>query len=170
MPNPIYVWFTGVNQGKIEGWGSWAGEDDQQGRDGSSLVQQFNHEVSIPRDPQSGMASGRRVHHPIQFVKRIDKASPKLFQALCQGERFSDVHFKWYRIDQSGAGGQQHYFTIQLEEAVLVSMKQWFPITADSSRGNYSHFEDCSMTYRKITWTWEDGGITMQDDWKATTV
>jgi type VI secretion system secreted protein Hcp len=167
MPNPIYVWFTGVQQGKIEGWGSWTGEDDQVGREGSSLVQQFNHDVTIPRDPQSGLASGRRVHHPIQIVKRIDKASPKLFQALTQGERFSDVTYKWYRIDQSGAGGQQHYFTIKLEEAVLVSMKQWFPITSDSARSNYSHFEDIAMTYRKIIWTWEDGGIQTQDDWKA---
>ena len=167
MPNPIYGWFEGVKQGSIEGHGSWPGEDDQAGREGSSLVQMFEHEITIPRDPQSGQASGRRVHHPVRIVKRIDKASPKLYQALCTGERFNKVEFKWFRIDPTGAGGQQHYFTTQLEEAVLVSMKEWFPITSDSSKGDYSHFEDCCFTYRKIIWTWEDGGIQTEDDWKA---
>ena len=104
MPNPIYGWFEGQKQGKIEGWGSWPGEDDQTGREGASLIQQFNHEITIPRDAQSGLASGRRVHHPVQLVKRIDKSSPKLFQALCQGERFPKVEFKWFRIDPTGAG------------------------------------------------------------------
>ena len=104
MPNPIYAWFEGANQGAIEGWGSWPGEDDQEGREGASLVQQFEHEITIPRDPQSGQASGRRVHHPVRCIKRIDKASPKLYQALCQGERFNKVEFKWFRVDPTGAG------------------------------------------------------------------
>jgi len=167
MPSPIYAWFEGANQGAIEGWGSWPGEDDQEGRDGSSLIQQFDHEMTIPRDPQSGLASGRRVHHPVRIVKRLDKASPKLLQALCQGERFTTVTFKWFRTDPTGAGGQQHYFTTELQEAVICQMKQWFPITSDQAKSNYSHFEDVSFTYRKIIWTWEDGGIQTEDDWKA---
>jgi len=167
MPSPIYAWFEGANQGAIEGWGSWPGEDDQEGREGSSLIQQFDHEITIPRDPQSGLASGRRVHHPVRIVKRLDKASPKLLQALCQGERFTTVTFKWFRTDPTGAGGQQHYFTTELQEAVICQMKQWFPITSDQAKSNYSHFEDVAFTYRKIIWTWEDGGIQTEDDWKA---
>lgn len=166
MPNPIYAWFTGENQGAMEGWGSWPGEDDQEGREGSSLVQQFDHEITIPRDPQSGLATGRRVHHPVRIVKRIDKASPMLYQALTSGERFPEVVFKWYRIDPTGVGGQVNYFTTKLEEAVCMSMKEWFPITSDSQKSDYSHFEDVSFTYRKIIWTWEDGGIETEDDWK----
>jgi len=166
MPNPIYGWFEGTNQGKMEGWGSWPGEDDQKGREGASLIQQFDHEITIPRDPQSGLATGRRVHHPVRIVKRIDKASPRLFQALCQGERFKTVEFKWFRIDPSGAGGQVHYFNTKLEEAILVGMKSWFPITSDSTKRDFSHFEDCSFTYRRITWQWMDGGVVTVDDWK----
>jgi type VI secretion system secreted protein Hcp len=167
MANPIYAWFKGVTQGPIEGWGSWAGEDDQVGREGSSLVQAASHEVTIPRDPQSGMASGRRVHHPLIITKRIDKASPKLYRALVQGERLSEVVLKWYRIDQAGGGGQVHYFTTKLEEAVIVAMKQWFPITMDPTKRDYSHLEDVQFTYRKIVWTWVDGGIETEDDWRA---
>ena len=167
MANPIYIWFKGVTQGPIEGFGSWAGEDDQTGREGSSLVQAFSHEVTIPRDPQSGMASGRRVHHPLTITKRLDKASPKLFKALTQGEHFSEVTVKWFRIVQAGGGGQEHYFTTKLEDAVIVSIKQWFPITMDTTKRDYSHLEDVSLTYRKIVWTWVDGGIESEDDWRA---
>jgi type VI secretion system secreted protein Hcp len=167
MPNPIYAWFKGETQKNIEGWGSWAGEDDQAGREGSSLVQQFDHEITIPHDPQSGQATGRRVHHPVRIVKRIDKASPKLYQALCSGERLTPVTFKWYRIDPTGAGGQQHYFSTTLEEAVIIAMKEWFPHTSDREKSDYSHFEDVAFTYRKIIWRWEDGGIETQDDWKS---
>ena len=46
-------------------------------------------------------------------------------------------------------------------------MKTWFPITADSTKGDYSHFEDVLFTYRKIIWRWEDGGIETEDDWKS---
>jgi type VI secretion system secreted protein Hcp len=166
MPTPIYVWFEGNNQGAIEGWGSWAGEDDQEGREGSSLVQQFDHEIQMPTDPQSGQASGRRLHRPVRMVKRIDKATPKLYQALCSGERLK-VSFKWFRTDPTGAGGQVHYFTTELEDAQVVTMKDWFPLTADDQKKNYNHFEDIQMTYRKIIWTWEDGGVQAEDDWKA---
>lgn len=167
MANPIYIWFEGVTQGKIEGWGSWKGEDDQTGREGSSLVQAFEHEITIPRDSQSGMASGTRVHKPIKITKRIDKASPKLYKALCTGERLKSVEVKWFRINQSGGGMQEHYFTTKLEEAVIVSMNQWFPITADPTKRDYSHLEEVQLTYRKIIWTWVDGGIEAEDDWKV---
>lgn len=165
MPNPIYVWIKGSKQGVIGGHGSWSGEDDQKGRENSSLVQEFGSNVLIPTDPQTGQASGRRRHEPIVFTKRIDKASPKLLQALATGETLTEVRFEFYRVDPMG--GQQKYYTIKLEQAVLVDIKQWFPITADHTRANYSHLETVSLTFRKIIWTWVDGGIESQDDWQT---
>ena len=166
MASPIFAWFEGVVQGKIEGWGSWPGEDDVKDREGASLIYQLEHEVTIPRNPQSGLPSGQRVHHPVRVIKRIDKASPKLYQALCQGERFKNVTFRWYRT-KAGAGKQEHYFTTVLEDAILVNMKEWFPITVDKEKDTYSHFEDLSFTYRRILWTWEIDGIEAQDDWQV---
>jgi type VI secretion system secreted protein Hcp len=166
MPNPIYVWFEGTKQGPYGGWGSWAGEDDQKGREGSSLVQQFEHEVTSPRDTSTGLASGMRVHRPVRIVKRIDKASPRIYQSLVQNEHLKKVEFKWYRIAQSGAGGQEHYFTTLLEDAVIAAVKEWFPLTVDEDYDHYSHFEDVSIVYRRITWTWQQGGVTTTDDWQ----
>ena len=166
MASPIFGWFTGNTQGAIEGFGSWAGEDDVEGREGSSIIYQLDHSITIPRNPGTGLPSGQRVHHPLRVIKRIDSATPKLFQALCSGEHFSEVVFKWYRVDAEGGGYQQHFFTTTLEDAILVEMKDWFPITVDASKDQYPQCEDLAFTYRKIRWTWEVDGIEAQDDWK----
>jgi type VI secretion system secreted protein Hcp len=166
MATPIFGWFEGSSQGPIEGWGSWPGEDDVKDREGSSLIYQLEHEIKIPRNPQSGLPSGQRVHHPVRIIKRIDKASAKLAQALCQAERFKKVEFKWYRAN-AVSGKQEHYFTTRLEEAMLVEMKEWFPLTVDEDKAHYSHFEDLAFTYRRIHWIWHIGGtVEAYDDWK----
>jgi len=164
MATPIFAWFEGTAQGKIDGWGSWPGEDDVKDREGSSLIYQLEHEVKVPRNPQTGLPSGQRVHHPVRVIKRMDKATPKLFQALVHAELFKSVTFKWYRT-KSGSGRQEHYFTTELQNAMLVEMKDWFPLTVDEDKGTYSHFEDLAFTYRKIRWVWEIDGIESEDDW-----
>jgi type VI secretion system secreted protein Hcp len=80
MPMPAHMTLDGENQGTIEG------SCEMQGREGTILVQAFNHEIYIPRDPQSGLSTGKRVHGALSVVKIFDKASPKMYQALCTGE------------------------------------------------------------------------------------
>lgn len=157
MPMPFHMEPTGINQGKIDG------SCEQSGRENTILCQAFNHEVRIPRDPQSGLPTGKRVHEPLTVTKVYDKASPKLYQALCSGERFSNVTLKWYRIDPSGL--EEHYFTIKLENAIIVSMRPWTPNCLDPATESLQHMEDVSFTYEKIIWTWEPDGIESEDSW-----
>ncbi|HRB82604.1 MAG TPA: type VI secretion system tube protein TssD, partial [Nitrospira sp.] len=96
MPIPAYLTVEVEKQGKIEG------SCDLKGREGAILVQAFDHEVRIPSDPQTGLASGKRVHGPLKIVKQVDKASPLLYQALCTGEHLKSVEIKWYRIAKDG--------------------------------------------------------------------
>jgi type VI secretion system secreted protein Hcp len=98
-------------------------------------------------------------------VKFFDKSSPLLYQALCTGEHFSDVTLKWYRIDATGQ--EEHYFTTMLEDAIIVSMRPYMPDALDPEKESYGHMEEVSFTYRRITWTFEDGGITATDDWET---
>jgi type VI secretion system secreted protein Hcp len=76
MPMPCHLTLEGENQGAIEG------SCDMEGREATILVYAFDHDVHIPRDPQSGLPSGKRIHGPISVTKEFDKASPKLYQAL----------------------------------------------------------------------------------------
>jgi type VI secretion system secreted protein Hcp len=149
----------GEAQGVIEG------SCEMSGREGTILLDAFDHTVRIPRDPQSGLSTGKRVHEAFKVVKVYDKASPKLYQALCQGEHMKVVTVKWYRIDPSGQ--EQHYFTHTLTDAIVVSMRPWMPNCLDPLTESFTHMEEVMFTYKKIRWTWEIDGIESEDSWLA---
>lgn len=164
MPSPLFVWFTGSKQGKIEGWNSWPGEDNIKGTEGSSIVYQLEHEIKNPVDAATGLSTGRRQHSPVMLVKRKDKATPKLLQALCENENLTEVLFKWYRPNTKGAG-QQHYYTVKLVDARVISMEEMLPSTIGEEAKQWHPLEKVQLTYNRIEWTWEDGGIAAVDDW-----
>jgi type VI secretion system secreted protein Hcp len=155
---PAHLEIQGETQGKIEG------TCDMAGREGTIIVYAMDQLIHIPRDPQSGLPSGKRVHGPMTITKEFDKASPKLYQALCTGEHLT-VTLRWYRIDK--AGNEEHYFTHSLEDAIIVSMKPYMPIAFLEENEPYRHMEELSFTYRKIKWTWEIDGIESEDSWSA---
>ncbi len=159
MPMPSHLELEGEKQGKIEG------SCDMKGREGTILVYAMNHEIHIPRDPQSGLASGKRIHGPLTILKEYDKSSPKLYQALSQGEHMKNVKIKWYRISPKGI--EEHYFTHTLENAIVVSIKPYMPIAFLAENEPYRHMEEVSFTYEKIKWTWEPDGIESEDSWKV---
>ncbi len=129
------------------------------------MVQGFNHEVIIPRDPQSGQPTGQRVHKPVVITKVFDKASPLLLAALTSGERLTKVEIQWYRT--SAAGTQEHYYTTVLEDAIIVDIKDYMHNCQDPGNAHFTHLEDVHFTYRKITWTHEVSGTSGSDDWRS---
>lgn len=157
MPMPAHMTLEGEQQGTIDG------SCEMQGRENTILVQAFNHEVRIPRDPQSGLSTGKRVHNALSVVKVFDKSSPKLYQALCTGEHMKIVTIKWYRIDPQGQ--EEHYFTHVLEDAIIVSIRPWMPNCLDTQTEGFTHMEELMFTYKKIRWTWEVDGVEAEDSW-----
>ena len=157
MPMPAHLTVKGEKQGDIKG------SCTQKGREGSILVQRFDHEVKIPTDPQTGLAVGKRVHGNMTITKEFDQSSPLLNQALVTGEHMNNVEVKWYRISKTGT--EEHYFTIKLEDAVVTSVRPWMPNCLDKSMASFGHMEDVSFTYRKIIWRHEVDKKEGQDDW-----
>jgi len=136
----------------------------QEGHEDEVLVQAFNHSVMIPRDPQSGQPSGLRTHRPVTVTKIFDKASPLMYQALCNGELLPKVEIKWYRTAPSGV--QEHYFTIKLTDAICVDIQSYMPNCQDPANQSFTHLEDVSFSYRSIEWTHEVASTTGSDDWR----
>jgi type VI secretion system secreted protein Hcp len=159
MPLPAHLTLEGANQGQIEG------SCVQEGREGTIMVQALNHEVSIPRDAQTGLATGKRVHHPLTILKALDRSTPLLYQALTSGEHMNFVEIKWYRIDDKGT--EEHYFTTRLEDAIIVSIKPIINNCLEPASADLPHLEEISFTYRKAIWRWEPDGIESEDDWRA---
>ncbi len=168
MPVPAYLSIEGKTQGNISE-GSLTepsvGNIWQQGHENEILVEAFKHVVTKPTDPQSGQPSGDRVHRPVVITKVFDKSSPKLYNALCTGELLPKVEIKWFRATQ--AGGTEHYFTTKLEDAIIVNIDAYMPNCQDKNVAQFTHLEDISFTYRKISWRHEKASTEGADDWRA---
>jgi type VI secretion system secreted protein Hcp len=167
MPTPAYVTIEGVQQGAITS-GNFTAESVgnvwQEAHQDEALVEAFEHEITIPNDPQSGQPTGQRVHGPFKFTKIYDKCSPLLENALCSGERLTKVEFKWYRTNMEGQ--QEHYFTHLFEDAVMVLGKSYMYNCQDPTKSSFTHLEEWWCTYRKVTWTHEVSGTSGSDDWR----
>ncbi len=168
MPTPAYLEIEGVTQGPITN-GAFTEESVgniyQEGHENEILVQAFQHEVTVPTDVQSGQPTGQRMHKPLTVTKVFDKSSPLLYVALATGERLTKCLLKFYRTSTSGT--QEHYFTIELADAIITRINGYMPNCQDPSQAHFTHLEDVSFTYRQITWTHEVGGTSGSDDWRA---
>jgi type VI secretion system secreted protein Hcp len=168
MPTPAYLSIEGATQGNItEGafTEDSVGNVYQEGHENEILVEAFSHTVTVPTDPQSGAPTGQRVHKPLTITKVFDKSSPMLYTALSSGERLPKCEIKWWRTSSSGT--QEHYFTIKLEDAIITNITARMPNCQDPSQAHFTHLEDVSFSYRKITWTHEVGSTSGEDDWRA---
>ena len=136
------------------------------GREGTIAVDAVRSQIETPIDPRSGALTGKRQHHPIAITMSIDQSSPKLYQALITNETLTDVTIAFWRpsLDRSGnpSGPETQYFTITLTNAYVVG------VTLDSqdpTKTAAAPYEEVQLTYQKIAWTWNDGGISAMDDW-----
>ena len=129
------------------------------------MIQAVEHTVEIPKSPQTGLPTGKRVHGPATFTKEIDKSSPKLFQALTSGEQMKNVTLEYYRISPKGT--EEKYYTVKLENAIITSLRSWTPNCLDAANKQMGHMEDIAFTYEKITWTFDPDGIEAEDSWLA---
>jgi type VI secretion system secreted protein Hcp len=114
----------------------------------STTLTGFAHEIVSPRDPASGLPTGKRMHKPITITKQLDATTPLLLNALVSNETLTSVLIG---LDRDG----KQVATVKLTNASISDYV--------ATGGN----ENWSFTYQKIEWTWLDGGITAQDDWEA---
>ncbi len=158
MALPLHLTITAEQQGEIEGSCEW----DE--REGSILVQAFDHVVEIPTDSR-GIASGRRVHRPIVLTKEIDKSTPMLYQALCTGELLTELELNWYRID--GSGEEELYYTMKMFNGMITKIHPYVENILLKDNAQLLHMEKVHIAYEKIIWTWEPDGIEYEDAWSG---
>ncbi|WP_108650359.1 type VI secretion system tube protein TssD [Dongshaea marina] len=158
MALTMYMSVNGKNQGEIKGGCTQAGEKLDK-----VLVYAFDHNVEIPKDTHTGLPTGQRIHHPLTITKARDVASPKLLKACTSGEQCT-VNIDFYDIDTDGT--EKKYYSIQLDEAIIVNRNTNTPHTFLEENKPYKDMEQVSFTYSKITETFMDGNIEVMDSWK----
>jgi type VI secretion system secreted protein Hcp len=159
-----YLKLKGTTQGEIKG------SVTQKGREGKITVIAVNHSIVAPRDAASGLPSGKRQHKPFVITKELDKSSPMLYKALTQNENISEWKLEFFTPQISAAAGKgsevQHY-TVELTNANIASIDFVMLNNRDPDLMKYVEYEEVAFTYQKIVWTWNEGGITGEDDWEA---
>ncbi len=139
------------------------GSNEKGGRDGSSAVIEFDHEVYSPTDTQRGIVSGARVHGNVVLTKEIDTASAILYQACCNGQTLDELKVEWYRINPMGQ--EELYFTHTLSGVKVAAVEQILPNTKDPSKEHFRHLERLKLLYERINWKHEEG-YEFEDAWK----
>lgn len=147
-----YMKLKGQKSGEIKG------SITQKGREGAIGVIAVSHEVVSPRDPASGLPTGKRMHKPLVITKELDKSTPVLYSVLATNENLTSVEFSFVEPRQNGQ--EAVTYRIKLTNANIASIK-----LVEGKDGKL--VQEVTLTYQKIEWTWVDGGITATDDWEA---
>lgn len=150
----FYVTIEGEKQGKFRG------ESIRKGMEGTIPGVRFQYSAFIQPDPQSGLASGKRQHQPVVITKLWGISSPPIFQAMVTGERLK-VRIKFLQTDR--AGKEYVFQTIQLENAVIVSVRQYANVANPGEPAYPVGLEDISFTFQKIKITNEEIGKEAED-------
>jgi type VI secretion system secreted protein Hcp len=142
------------------------GENTQKslGRDGSIECVYVEHECATAREASSGTATGRRVYQPIVIRKRIDKSTPLIAEAMVKNKKI-DGKFLFFRPNPAGDGTTQQFYTIEISNGRVASMKQFIHPTNEPDMLNEAPLEEWTFTFSDITWTWVDGGVSTPDSW-----
>ena len=137
-----FMRLTGSIQGIIQG--------DQTPINGiansANQVQVFSTGFSLT-NPMStpGQVLGRPVAGPVSFVKRIDRASPRMLRAAFTSEALT-AEIVWW---MSTNGGVRQTTTLRLDGAFITEIKAAAELNGSSATG----FEEVTLTYQRASLT-----------------
>jgi type VI protein secretion system component Hcp len=116
MAMMAYMYVKGQKQGSMKGGITQKGRENSIGISGSEVIS-ISHGTLTPRDPNSGLASGKRQHQPVTITKEVDATSPKLLQALWSNEAL-DITV--------GVSGNPSPPGITLKDGTIVEIRPYF--------------------------------------------
>lgn len=163
MPIPCYLTIKGKTQGLISAGAlseDSVGAAWKRGHEDQILVQSFEHGIAVP----GGAGSGHRMHKPMIILKDIDKASPLINAALCDGELLTQCRLEFFRVT---ATGEVHFYTMELTNAVIIGADAYMHDCRDPKFAHSSPMEKVRFSYQEITWKHETGRTIASDEWRS---
>jgi type VI secretion system secreted protein Hcp len=165
-----YLILKGQKQGEIKG------SVTQKGREGSILVHAYSSDIVSPRDPASGLPTGKREHEPIVIVKQVDQSSPLLWNALVNNENLTQWELRFWSTalaatgPGAGVATEKQIYTLTLTNASIASIHEFMDDNQIPAQADLPLQQEITFTYQKITWTWNDPTLTASDDWEIPAV
>jgi type VI secretion system secreted protein Hcp len=134
------------------------------GREGTIECVAFRDRVRTARELGSRAAVGRRVHEPIEVVKRIDASTPLLAKALCRNEVIEGV-LRFYRPSPRGDGSTEQFFTVEISGGRIDAIERSSPNAIDPAESKSPPLETVRVVYHTIRWVYEPNGSEYVDRW-----
>lgn len=125
----------------------------------------FGLNVSADFDSATGQISGRRSYKPVRILKRVDKATPLILQALAENQN-CEAAIRFFRLNPI-SGQTEHYYTITLQQARIVSMMPSLPSTIDPASANLPMTEAVSIAFGIINTAHQIDGTEFEDNWQV---
>lgn len=122
--------------------GAFKGDDFSIGKNSTGLINvlAFSAELNSPRDPASGLPTGKRQWKPVVATHLVGGSSPQFMGAASQNENLKSVVINFYHSDRTGK--EINYFRVTLTNASVGNVRQY------SSGGDV--LEDDTFYFQKI--------------------
>jgi len=154
MAAMAYLTAVGARQGDIKG------DVTLKGREGSVALVSVSHEIDTPYDVATGHISGKRQHKPLVVIALLDRATPKLYQALVTNEVLTGVKIEFWRPAPEIVAP---YYVIALTNAAIVGI-ELAPSAEPHDRNERLQIQ---FIYEKIVETYTETGDSFDDSWSA---
>jgi len=150
----IYLTLEGDRQGLLSSGCSTVdsiGNRYQTGHENQIQVLGLNHTMIY----ESNIA-----HHPVCFVKPIDKSSPLLGVSISSNESVNAT-FDFYRTNS--AGQLERFYEVKLGDARIVSVSATYPHSLNKPEA--IPYEEVLLRYKSIAWSHKIAGTSGYSVW-----
>jgi len=134
--------------------GVFKGDSMQKGHADQIVLSSYLFQVSSPRDPATGLPTGRRVYQPLTVTKQLNQSSPQILNALVTNENLKTVVINFYETTRMGT--EVNYYRVTLTNANISAAKQFTNGSTVS--------EEVSFVFQKVEQQSLTGGTAFQDD------
>jgi type VI secretion system secreted protein Hcp len=125
----------------------------------------FDYGVASASEGFSGAPSGVRNYLPIRITKRIDKSTPRIWQALCENHAIEGT-FKFFRPSPAGDGTTEEFYTVEIKEARVAGINFSSPNAMGGAGQSEPPTETIAFVYNNVRQTYEAGGVEFEDSFR----
>lgn len=155
MSLPAYLFLYDENGMQI------TGDCLASGRESAIEIMNSSYGVRQGVDSCTGSMTGARQHDPVTIHKQLDKVSPYLAIAVCEGRRLQKAVIKYYEIIEAGIETEIYNITL---ESVVISSVDFSHVYYPGSTSPNMH-EVVGLRFRGIEWNYVRGNIKYDDAW-----
>jgi type VI secretion system secreted protein Hcp len=161
--------------GKVQG--TFKGEASRIAGNNYIAALRFSYQITSPRDPATGLPTGKRQQMPITFTKAFDATSPQIYQALISNELLTQVTIEFMNtstaagVGAAAAAKEVAYYTITLTNATVSDIHQHMDQAEATAAGGSTvpldPMEDVTITFDQIQVSSAVGQTTATDSWST---